>query len=162
MQRQDRSRRKHRPLHTLLPALGDEGANVGELTEHGLVDAGLPSRRQWRPGLCDDQADFAGRDLHPGMLLDAIDRPDANGDPGHQQVRLVPGFAMKRDRTALRAPGSPAADHQSHFVGTDAMNRQERDDEQEQDERHCEHDHSRRLNERASKHGGPPSADGVS
>ena len=44
MQRQDRSRRKHRPLHTLLSALGDEGADVSELTEHGLVDARLPSR----------------------------------------------------------------------------------------------------------------------
>ena len=43
MQRQDRSRRKHRPLHTLLSALGDEGTDVGELTEFRLVDTGLPS-----------------------------------------------------------------------------------------------------------------------
>ena len=128
MQRQDRSRRKHRPLHALLPALGDEGANVGELAELGLVDAGLPSRRQWRPDLRDHQADFAGRDLHPGMFLDAVDGPDANRQSRHQQVGLIPGFAMKRDGTALRASGSPAANHQSHFVGTDAMNRQERDE----------------------------------
>ena len=44
MQRQDRSRRKHRPLHALLSALGDEGTDVGELTEDRLVDARLPSR----------------------------------------------------------------------------------------------------------------------
>ena len=74
------------------------------------------------------------------MFLDAVHRPDANRQSRHQQVSLIPGFAMKRDGTALRASGSPAADHEPHFVGTDAMNRQQRDGEQEQNERHGDRD----------------------
>ena len=121
------------------------------LRKHGLADAGLPSRWQRCTGLCDHEADFAGRDLDPGMFLDAVHRPGANGQPKHQQVGLIPGFAMQRDGTALRASGSPAADHQPDLIGTDAMNRQRGDGEQEQDERHGDRD--RRLNRRASKHG---------
>ena len=150
MQRQDRSWRKHRPLHTLLSALGDEGPHVGELAKFSLVDAGLPSRWQRRTGLCDHESDFAGRDLHPRVFLDAVHRPHANRDSRHQQVGLIPGFAMKRDGTALAASGSPAADHQAHLVGTDAMNRQQ-SDEQEKNERHG--DRHRRLDRRESKHG---------
>ena len=124
MQRQDRSRRKHRPLHTLLSALRDEGTDVGELTKFRLVDAGLPSRWQRRTGLCDHEADFAGRDLHPRVFLDVAHRPYANGNARHQQVSLISGFTVKCDGTTLGTSGAKAADHQPHFVGTDAMNRQ--------------------------------------
>ena len=42
------------------------------------------------------------------------------------------------------------------------MNRQQRDGEEEKNERHDDRDRDRRLNGRASKHGEPPNADGVS
>ncbi len=159
MQRHDRARREHRTLHTLLSAAGDERADVGELSEFSLVDPGLPAGRKRRADLRHDQTDLAGRNLHPRVLLDTVDGPEAERDTGHQQVGLIAGFPRERHRTGAFLLPSPAFDHQADFVGTEPDDGLRGDDDGER--AHEQHDEIDRV-QGELEHGRPPSAGGVS
>ena len=98
------ARGQDRALHAPLAAVGQEGADVGEAAELGLVDGRLGAGRQRRADLGDDQADVVGRHLHPGVALDLEDRPQLEAQARHQQVGLVAGLAVQGDElVALRA-----------------------------------------------------------
>ena len=94
--RHQRARREHRPLHALLAAAVDELAQVREVAELGLVDAALRADRQRRADLRDHDADLARRHLHPRVLLHREDRPELDAQARHQQRR--PGSRPRRGR----------------------------------------------------------------
>src|SRR5207237_10496598 len=102
MDREQRARRQHRALHTLLAALGDEVREVREVLELKLVLGALGADGQWRTHLRDDHTDLAGRDLHPRELLHAEDRPELEPKPRREELGLISGLTMERDRVVLR------------------------------------------------------------
>ena len=128
MHRQQRSRGQHQPLHALLPAARDEGVELGEVPELRLVDSALRAHGQLRADLRDHDTDLARRHLHPRELLDAVDRPELEAQSRLQQLRLVSGLAVKRDRVLLAelAEPHPPGD-QSHFGRTDRLDRRDED-----------------------------------
>jgi hypothetical protein len=79
----------------------EEGAHVGEVAEHRLVDAALGADRQWAADLGDDDADLACGHLHPRVLLDPVDGPELEPEPRHEQVGLIAGLAVQGDRVAF-------------------------------------------------------------
>ena len=89
------ARRQHRALHAPLAAVAEEGADVGEAAELGLVDRRLGPGGQGGADLGDDQADVVRRHLHPGVALDLEDRPQLEAQPGHEQVGLVAGLPVQ-------------------------------------------------------------------
>jgi hypothetical protein len=121
-------------LHTLLPALFDERAEVGEVRERGLVLAALRPDRQRRAGLRDHDADVAGGHLHPRELLHAIERPELEPQPGHEQLGLVPGLAAEGDRVVLaELLQREALGDEADLGCADRVERRENSDEEESD-----------------------------
>ncbi len=77
------SGRKHGTLHTFLATLLDEAAEIGEVGEFLAIDSGLRADRKGLADLGDDDADFAGGDLHPGIFFDGIGVAQLPAQAGH-------------------------------------------------------------------------------
>ena len=146
--RQQRSRRQHEPLHTLLSTALDEPFEVREVPELGLVHTALGADRQLRAHLRDHDADLAGRHLHPGELLHAVDRPQLEPQPGHEQLRLVAGLTFEGDRVVVAELAQPESlRDQPDFGRSDRLDReQHRQDDQ--------HDHSQNCDSQNHSHSG--------
>ena len=112
MDRHERSRRQHRPLHTLLTTVGQERAEVAEVAERLAVLGALRTDRDRVADLGDDDAEFAGRHLHPRVLGDRVHRPQLEPQTGHEQRGLIAGLPVQGDRVAVReaAPREPLVD----------------------------------------------------
>jgi hypothetical protein len=102
-----------------------------------------------------NQTNLAGWNLHPRVLLDAIDRPEPEGEARHQEVRLVAGFPVKRHRPARPFLPAQSLDHQSNFVRADSDDRHS-DDHNSQEEYDGHDDPDPQDVQGVREHGGPP------
>jgi hypothetical protein len=131
----DRAGRQHGALHALLSALRHEGRNVLEIAELRLVDAGLGAHRHRVAHLRDDDADLICRNLHHRMARDVVERPQFELQSRMQQLRLIAGLAVERDRIAAgEFAHAEAFAHETHFRRSDVPRRSHQDDEE--DDRH--------------------------
>jgi hypothetical protein len=138
--RGQRAGREHRALHALLPAGLHEPADVGETGEGRLVDRRLGADRQRLADLRDHDADLPGRHLDPRVLRHGVDQDELDPQPRHQQVGLVAGLALERDRVVARQLSADPLADQPHFGRADRVDRhQDQDDEYE---RHAQHEWS--------------------
>jgi hypothetical protein len=90
------ARRQDGPLDAVLPAV-EERLEAGEVAEARAVGGALGADRQRLADLGDHDADLTGRDLHPRVPLDRVDRPQVEPQPRHQQLGLVAGLTPERD-----------------------------------------------------------------
>src|SRR6266851_558038 len=72
---QQGTRRQDRALNTLLPAILNEAANIGEIAELLAIGRRFRAHRKRPANLRDYDTDFAGRNLNPRMLIEAIPEP---------------------------------------------------------------------------------------
>jgi hypothetical protein len=134
--------REHRALHAPLPAVGQEGAEVGERPELRLVDGGLGPCGQRLAHLGDDEADVVGRHLDPRVALHAEEGPQLEAKARHQQLGLVPRLAVQgHELVGVEALAQALGDeaHLGRPDGVEAAQRAEEDDE----DRHSHHDQHR-------------------
>jgi hypothetical protein len=94
--RHERARGQHRALHALLAA-GEEGAEVGEVAEAGVVAGALGADGQRRADLGDDDPDLARGDLDPRVPVDREHRPEPEPQARHEHLGLVARLAPEGD-----------------------------------------------------------------
>ena len=134
MDRHQGAWRQHRALHALLAAVVDERAEVGEVAERRAEVGALGADLDRVADLGDDHADLAGGHLDPGLLADAVDGPETEAQPGHQQALLVAGLAAAGDGVALgQALAGDLLGDEADLGGSDVVERLEQHDRDEHD-----------------------------
>ncbi len=149
-----RARRQHRPLNTLLAAVVQEPTKVGEIAELGAVCGGLCACLQRFADLRDHNPDLARGNLDPRVLRDRERGPQLEPNPWHQQLGLIAGLACERHRIVSRVVTrrEPLGD-QANLCGPDHDERPGHDDEyrQSQDrDDNTENQHQKGAHFRAS------------
>jgi len=123
----ERTRRQHRPLHTLLSAILNETPQVGKIAELRLVHRRLCANGQGVADLSNDHADLPGRHLYPRMLCNGAGQKELEAETGHQHFRLISRLSKKRQGVVAGQLGAESLADQPDLRRTNAVDRQEQE-----------------------------------
>src|SRR5512137_1685059 len=121
--------RQHRPLDTLLSARRDEILQVLESAEFRLVDRRFGTDGERRANLGDNDANLPRWYLDPGVLGDAVYRPQFHAQPGHEQFPLVTGLSLEGNRLIRGEFLAHPLDDEAYFGRPDVPGGRQHEDE---------------------------------
>jgi hypothetical protein len=126
--RRERARRQHRPLHALLASVGEKLADVAKVSVGVVIHGALRADRERLAHLRDHDADLARGNLHPRVLVHPVDRPQTESPSRHEEVGLISRLARERDHVAGVELRPEPLRRQADFGGPDVDQRLEEDE----------------------------------
>src|SRR5262249_21726705 len=115
-------------------------AHIAEVAEGRAVLGALGADRQMIADLRDHDADLAGRNLHPRVLVDPVDRPEPEPPTRHHEIRLITRLAREGDDVARVELRAEPLDRQTDFGRSDVGQRLV--DREAEDGKDCQYDGS--------------------